>query len=587
MRPVRILIANRGEIARRVIRTARRIGMETVAVHSDADQHAPFVSEATSKCRLGPADPARSYLSIDAVMAAADESGATAIHPGYGFLSENADFAAAVIASGRIWIGPRPATMASLGSKIEARRLARATDIPVIPGYDQSQDPHDLIVASEQIGYPVLIKASAGGGGRGIRIVDYAGRFEAALDQAQAEAKRAFGDSAVIVERYIQQPRHIEVQIAADHHGGAVHLGTRECSVQRRYQKLLEEAPAPNLPDATRSGLHTAAVDLAQKAGYDSVGTVQFVVDDQTGDYFFLEVNTRLQVEHPVTELITGLNLVELQIRIAAGKELPIGQNDVRFDGHAFEARINAENPAAGFQPQIGTIGTIRVPDWVRWDSAVEPGSEITAHYDSMIAKLISAGPDRDTARQRLRDTLDETIITGPITTAGFHRWLIDQPPIIAGQITTRFLDETPLPDQPAPPLDIAARAWLAAKRKARQPDPWHAMGPFRITPHRNPRQLALRDSHGEIHRIETEPEENGDRLSESDKSSPDTHFSIGDNRHPVAIDQPCQMVAVNVAATPTPSPSATHQNCGRTTPPHPAAALTHSSPRSPRQSPN
>ena len=548
MRPLRILIANRGEIARRVIRTARRMGLETVAVHSDADQHAPFVSEATSKCRLGPADPARSYLSIDAVMAAADESGATAIHPGYGFLSENADFAAAVIASGRIWIGPRPATMASLGSKIEARRLACAADIPVIPGYDQSQDPHDLIQAAEQIGYPVLIKASAGGGGRGIRIVDDASQFEAALDQAQAEAKRAFGDSGVIAERYTQQPRHIEVQIAADHHDNVIHLGTRECSVQRRYQKLLEEAPAPNLPDATRSGLQTAAVDLARAAGYDSVGTVEFVVDDQTGDYFFLEVNTRLQVEHPVTELITGLDLVELQIHIAADRELPIGQDDVRFDGHAFEARINAENPAIGFQPQIGTIGAIRVPDWVRWDSAVEPGSEITPHYDSMIAKLICAGPDRDTARQQLREALDETIITGPITTAGFHRWLIDQPPIIAGRVTTRFLDETALPEQPAPPLDIAARAWLASKRKARQPDPWHAKGPFRITPHRSPRQLALRDTHGEIHRIEIEPEEYGDGPPERDQSSPGNYFSLGDNRYPVAVDMLCDVVAVNVA---------------------------------------
>lgn len=544
---MRILIANRGEIARRIIRTARRMGLETVAVYSDADRHAPFVSEATLSRRLGPADPALSYLSIDAVLDAADHSDASAIHPGYGFLSENAEFASAVIESGRIWIGPRPEAMALLGSKIEARRLAMAADIPVVPGYDQSQDPHDLSRAARQIGYPVLVKASAGGGGRGIRIVDDPDGFEAALTQARAEAERAFGDGAVIVERYIQRPRHIEVQIAADRHNNVIHLGTRECSVQRRYQKLLEEAPAPNLSDANRSGLETAAVALARASGYDSVGTVEFVVDSQTGDYFFLEVNTRLQVELPITELTTGLDLVELQIIIAAGKELPVTQHDVAFDGHAFEARINAENPAVGFQPQIGAIGAIRIPDGVRWDSAVEAGSEITPHYDSMIAKLICFGPDRDTARMRLGEALDETVISGPITTAGFHRWLIEQPPIVAGRVTTRFLDETTLPEPPAPPFDVAARAWLGAEQSARKPDPWHAQGPFRLTPHKSPRLLALRDHQGDVHQIEIEPDGAQDR-PEPATTWTGTHISVDGTQYPVLVDRPGQMIAVNVA---------------------------------------
>ncbi|MDE0116910.1 MAG: ATP-grasp domain-containing protein [bacterium] len=543
---MRVLVANRGEIARRIIRTAHRMGLETVAVHSDADQHAPFVSEATFSRRLGPADPARSYLSIDAVLEAANDSGATAVHPGYGFLSENTDFASAVIDSGRIWIGPKPETMALLGSKIEARRLAIAADVPVIPGYDQSQDRQDLAQAARRIGYPVLIKASAGGGGRGIRIVDDPGGFEEALAQAQAEAERAFGDGAVIVERYIQQPRHIEIQIAADQHGNVIHLGTRECSVQRRFQKLLEEAPAPNLSDTTRKGLESAAVALAQASGYDSLGTVEFVVDAQTGDYFFLEVNTRLQVEHPVTELITGIDLVQLQIGIAADEELPVVQSDVSFVGHAFEARINAENPAAGFQPQIGTIGAIRVPDGVRWDSAVVPGSEITPHYDSMIAKLICFGPDRDIARRRLGEALDETVISGPITTAGFHRWLIEQPPIVAGEVTTRFLDEITLPEPPVPPIDIAARAWLAAERTSRRANPWHALGPLRISPHRGPRRLALRDFQGEVHRVEIETDET---LEGPERATAwtGTHVSAGGTRRAVMIDRPKGTVAVNV----------------------------------------
>lgn len=544
---MRILIANRGEIARRIIRTAHRMGLETVAVYSDADQKAPFTKEATFSRRLGPADPALSYLSIDAVLAAAEDSGATAIHPGYGFLSENSDFASAVIASRRTWIGPRPETIALLGSKIEARRLAIAADIPVIPGYDQSQDRHDLTRAARRIGYPVLIKASAGGGGRGIRIVDDPGGFDEALAQAQAEAERAFGDGAVIVERYIQQPRHIEVQIAADHYGNVIHLGTRECSVQRRFQKLLEEAPAPNLFDTTRTGLESAAVALTQASGYDSVGTVEFVVDAQTGDYFFLEVNTRLQVEHPVTELITGLDLVQLQIDIAADEELPVAQPDVSFDGHAFEARINAENPAAGFQPQIGTIGAIRVPDGVRWDSAIVAGSEITPHYDSMIAKLICFGPDRDTARQRLAEALDETVISGPITTAGFHRWLIEQPPIVTGEVTTRFLDETTLPESPDPPIDIAAQAWLAAERLARAPDPWHALGPFRFTPHQGPRRLALRDYLSRVHQVEVESDDTL-KCPESTTVWTGTHISVGGTRRAVLVDRPERTVAVNIA---------------------------------------
>ena len=543
---MRILVANRGEIARRVIRTAHQMGLETVAVYADPDQQAPFASEATFAHRLGPADPALSYLSIGALLEAADATGATALHPGYGFLSENADFAAAVIAAGLTWIGPRPEAMASLGSKIEARRLASGAGIPVIPGYDQSQDPQDLARAAQNIGFPVLIKASAGGGGRGIRIVDDPDQFTDALQIAQAEAERAFGDRAVIVERYIQRPRHIEVQIVADHHANVIHLGTRECSVQRRYQKLLEEAPAPNLPDATRTGLETAAVALARTTGYDSVGTVEFIVDDQTGDFFFLEVNTRLQVEHPVTELITGLDLVELQINVAAGRELPITQNDVAFDGHSFEARINAEDPAAGFQPQIGTIGPLRVPDGIRWDSAVEPGSEITPHYDSMIAKLITSGPDRETARQRLAQALDETIICGIVTTSGFHRWLIEQPPVANGRVTTRFLDETTLPDPPTPPTQIAAQAWIAAERSERKPNPWHALGPFRLTPHRSPRLLAMRDHQGDICQIELEPENTTENQTPPEWTG--THITTAGNRHPALVDKPANTVAVNVA---------------------------------------
>ncbi len=501
---MRILVANRGEIARRVIRTAHRLGHETVAVYADPDRDAPFVAEAIHAVRLGPADTAATYRSVARLLEALDETGADAVHPGYGFLSENAGFARAVAQAGATWVGPRPEAIESMGSKIEARRLASAAGVPVIPGFDESQAPAELAAAAAEIGFPVLVKASAGGGGKGIRIVHSAAEFPAALAEASAESQRSFGDGAMIVERYVQRPRHVEVQIVGDRHGHVVHLGTRECSVQRRYQKLLEEAPAPNLPVATRSGLHESAVRLASSIGYDSAGTVEFVVDDDSGEFFFLEMNTRLQVEHPVTEAITGLDLVELQLRAAAGEALPIDQDDVRCDGHAFEARINAEDAGNGFAPQIGRISHLAVPGGARWDSAVVEGSEITPYYDPMIAKLITHGPDRETARRRLGAALDRLLIGGLVTNAGFQRWLIEQPPVVEGRVTTRFLDETAVPAPPAPATAAAAAAWVVALAETRSTaaDPWHRMGALRITPHVPTRPVALRALDGTLHEV-------------------------------------------------------------------------------------
>jgi acetyl/propionyl-CoA carboxylase alpha subunit len=502
---MRILVANRGEIARRVMRSARRLGHQSVAVYAEPDATAPFVAEATSAYRLGPAELAASYLSIERVLAALTATGADAVHPGYGFLAENAAFARAVQAAGATWIGPHPEAIEAMGSKIEARRLAAAAGVPVIPGFDQSQEPAALAEAAQRIGFPVLIKAAAGGGGKGIRIVHEGGAFAAALREASSEGERSFGSGAVIVERYVQRPRHVEVQVMGDRHGTVIHLGTRECSVQRRYQKLLEEAPAPNLADATRAGLEAAAVDLARSIGYDSAGTMEFIVDDETGDYFFLEMNTRLQVEHPVTECVTGLDLVELQIRSAQGEPLPLAQGDVTFTGHAFEARVNAEDPAQGFTPQIGTVTHLVVPagDGVRWDAAIEHGSVITPFYDSMVAKLIVHGPDRPSARRRLGAALDQLVLGGLVSNTGFQRWLVDQAPVVEGRVTTRFLDETPVPAGRLPPLAEAALAWHTAVVGARRGGaPWQAMGPFRVTPHRPREVVALRCADGEVHEV-------------------------------------------------------------------------------------
>jgi acetyl/propionyl-CoA carboxylase alpha subunit len=488
---MRILVANRGEIARRVIRTAHRLGHDTVAVYSDPDRGMPHTRDATAAVRVGPADLAASYLSVERLLAAAAESGADAVHPGYGFLSENADFARAVGDAGLVWIGPNPDAIDAMGSKIEARRIAAAAGVPVIPGFDSDQSDDRLRVAADEIGYPILVKASAGGGGKGIRVVAEPGGFADALRAARDEARRSFGDDRVIIERYVGRPRHVEVQVVGDRHGAVVSLGTRECSVQRRYQKLLEEAPAPNLPHDVEVAMEVAAVALARRIGYDSAGTVEFVVDAESDDFYFLEMNTRLQVEHPVTEYVTGLDLVELQVRAAVGERLEL--DEVRRAGHAFEVRINAEDPTAGFAPQTGTITDLVIPGDTRWESGVEVGSEVTPYFDPMLAKLIVGGPDRDTARRRLAAALDGLLVGGVRTNAGFHRWLVGHPDLVEGRVTTRFLDEVEIPGGLAEEVaaQLAAAAWVTAPSDE-DGGPWSRLGRVRFTPHLGHRTIHL-----------------------------------------------------------------------------------------------
>jgi acetyl/propionyl-CoA carboxylase alpha subunit len=538
---VKILIANRGEIARRIIRTANRLGHETVAVYADPDATAPHVREATQAVHIGPAPLAESYLSAERILAAAASSGASAINPGYGFLSENAGFARAVIEAGLIWIGPKPDAIDRMGSKIEARRLAAEAGVPVIPGFDESQNDADLRAAAERIGWPILVKASAGGGGKGIRIARSGAEFDQALSEARSEAARSFGDDAVIVERYIERPRHIEVQILGDRHGEVAELGTRECSVQRRYQKVIEEAPAPNLADGTRHGLRASAVALARSIGYDSAGTVEFIVDDETGDHFFLEMNTRLQVEHPVTELVTGVDLVEAMIRVAQGEALPVPAEPT-FTGHAIECRINAEDPDDNFAPRTGAVHQLVVPEGVRWDAAIEAGDEISPFYDSMIAKLIVHGPDRAAATERMRGALERLIIGPLVTNSALHRWVLGTPEFIEARLTTRFLDETdrPGPDDElaASAQDAAAGAWVAAERAAVEAaavggggaSPWQRLPTFSLTPRRPQHAVGLRDADGEVHEV----------VPSLDPPEPGTATAV-------TVDRSAGRVAVNV----------------------------------------
>ncbi|MDG2120219.1 MAG: biotin carboxylase N-terminal domain-containing protein [Actinomycetota bacterium] len=502
---MKLFIANRGEIARRIIRTAQNLNWITVAGYADPDANAPFVQEASEAIRIGPSALSESYLSAEAILNAARATEATAIHPGYGFLSENADFAQRVKDEGLIWVGPSPALIAMMGSKIEARKIAETAGVPIIPGFSGSQQSDDLQKAADSIGYPVLIKASAGGGGKGIRVAHSQENFFKALDEARNEASRSFNDSDVIVERYIEQPRHIEVQIVGDVFGNIIDLGTRDCSVQRRYQKIIEEAPASNLNPDTELGLRETATQLARNIGYDNIGTVEFIVDAATGEYFFLEMNTRLQVEHPITEMVTGLDLVELQMLSATGKELAIRQDDITFTGHAIEFRLNAEDPSDNFSPRTGVINHLSVPKFVRWDSGIEVGSEISPFYDSMIAKLIISSPTRSEALAGAKTAL-ENLLIGPVANnASLLYWVLDQDEFREGSITSRFLDEIEVPIEIVDSVSIGAAAnELLRSIQSNELGPWASVKSFRVTNHKSAFDVLLSDSEGKLHEVQT-----------------------------------------------------------------------------------
>ncbi|MDP3460518.1 MAG: biotin carboxylase N-terminal domain-containing protein [Hyphomonas sp.] len=432
MKITKLLVANRGEIAVRIFRTCRRLGIATVAVYSDADRAAMHVREADEAVHIGAAPAAESYLRVDAILAAAKETGANAIHPGYGFLSENAAFAEAVLAAGLAWVGPPPAAIRAMGPKDEAKRIAEEAGVPVLPGYrGEAQDISTLTKAAEKVGYPLLIKAVAGGGGRGIRQVSKAADLQAELTSAVREAESSFGDGRVMLEKLVERPRHIEVQVFGDSQGNVVHLFERDCSLQRRRQKVIEEAPAPGMPADVRAAMTDAAVKLAKAVGYQGAGTVEFIVDGSKplalDTFWFLEMNTRLQVEHPVTEAITGTDLVDWQLIVASGGKLPLKQKDIKLTGHAFEARICAEDPADSFRPGAGLIlefGLLEEPDGesLRWDTGFDSGDRVPSSYDSMIAKLIVHGETREAALERLTDVLAHTQLCGVPSNAGFLR---------------------------------------------------------------------------------------------------------------------------------------------------------------------
>ncbi|MGW3203270.1 acetyl/propionyl/methylcrotonyl-CoA carboxylase subunit alpha [Streptomyces sp. NPDC001135] len=461
-----VLVANRGEIAVRVIRTLRSLGVRSVAVFSDADADARHVREADTAVRIGPAPAAESYLSIDRLLDAAARTGAQAVHPGYGFLAENAGFARACEEAGLVFIGPSADAIALMGDKIRAKETVQAAGVPVVPG---GRDP-ELAEAARALGAPVLLKPSAGGGGKGMRLVRDMAVLEEEIAAARREARASFGDDTLLVERWVDRPRHIEIQVLADGHGNVVHLGERECSLQRRHQKIIEEAPSVLLDERTRAAMGEAAVQAARSCGYRGAGTVEFIVPggDPT-QYYFMEMNTRLQVEHPVTELVTGLDLVEWQLRVAAGERLGFGQEDVRLTGHAVEARICAEDPARGFLPSGGTVLLLEEPqgDGVRTDSGLSEGTEVGSLYDPMVSKVIAHGPDRATALRRLRVALAETVTLGVQTNAGFLRRLLAHPAVVAGELDTglveRVVDELVPADVPEAVYEAAAAVRLEA----------------------------------------------------------------------------------------------------------------------------
>ncbi len=443
----RVLVANRGEVAVRVLRTLRSLGTAGVAVFSDADADARHVRDADIAVRLGPAPAAESYLDIDALLAAAARSGAQAVHPGYGFLAENAEFAEACTDAGLVFVGPPTGAIAAMGDKVRAKAIVAAAGVRVVPGSEgRGLDDAALLAAAEQVGYPVLLKPAAGGGGKGMRLVHDGEAFLDAAGSARREASSSFGDDTLLLERFVEAPRHVEVQVVADHHDNVVHLGERECSLQRRHQKIVEECPSPLLDDSARAAMGTAAVEVARACGYTSAGTVEFIVSSvHPEEFFFLEMNTRLQVEHPVTEMVHGVDLVELQLRIAAGEALPFTQDEVRGRGHAVEARIYAEDPANDFLPTGGRVIRLREADTrqgVRVDSSLLPGVTVGSDYDPMLAKVVAHGRDRPDALRRLDAALADTTILGLTTNVGFLRNLLADPEVRAGRLDTRLVEE-------------------------------------------------------------------------------------------------------------------------------------------------
>ena len=489
-----LLIANRGEIACRVIASARALGLRTIAVHSEADANSRHVRMADAARLIGPAPARESYLRADAVIAAARASGAEAVHPGYGFLAENADFAEAVIAAGLVWVGPPPAAIRAMGLKDAAKVLMADAGVPVVPGYQgDDQSAERLAGAAADVGFPVMIKPVAGGGGKGMRVVANAADFPRALEGAKREAAAAFGDDRVLIERYLPRPRHVEIQVFADAHGNVVHLNERDCSVQRRHQKVVEEAPAPGMSPSLRHAMGEAARAAARAIGYVGAGTLEFLLDEPPADggdpaFYFMEMNTRLQVEHPVTEMITGLDLVALQLRVAAGEPLGFTQEDVRLDGHAIEVRLYAEDPDRRFLPSTGTLGLLRLPApnaHVRVDAGVVEGDEVTVHYDPMIAKLIVWDRDRRSALARLDGALRETAIAGVASNVAFLRRLVALPSFADGRLDTGMVEreQAMLTPPPAPASDVATalallvvldrRARAATETAAMRGDPY------------------------------------------------------------------------------------------------------------------
>ncbi len=478
----RLLIANRGEIACRIIRTCRALGIQTVAVYSDADRRSLHVLEADEAMHIGASPPSESYLNIEAIILAATECGAEAVHPGYGLLSENADFAQACLAAGLASIGPTPDAIRLMGDKAAARRLAAERGVPTIPGYDgNGQAPPNLLKYAEKIGFPVMIKATAGGGGRGMRVVDSPDRFEEAAESARREAERSFGDGRLILERAIVGGRHIEIQVLADAHGAAVHLGERDCSVQRRHQKVIEETPSPAVDDDLRERMGEAALEIARAVRYSNAGTVEFLFDP-SGSFYFLEMNTRLQVEHGVTELVTGLDLVELQLLIAAGDPLSFKQDEVTRRGHAIECRIYAEDPASGYLPSAGRVTLFEPPsgEGIRNDVGTYAGDEISTYYDPMLAKLLTWGEDRAQALERMRNALTEYRVAGVSTNLGLLRSIVSHPVFQQGEVTTDFLETMRADSDELPRAALVAAFGMVALGVRDTTDAWQAAGPWR-----------------------------------------------------------------------------------------------------------